>query len=692
MAKRSKRKMSPVEISREKTVPGSASVPARSPAIGWKVILQALILILAGLWIYASALQGTWLWDDDILVSGNLELHSWDGLAKIWFAKPVTDYWPVTWTVLWLEWHLWGNHPLGYHLVSLALHIADSFLIWRLLARLGLSWAWLGGLLFVIQPLAVESVAWISEIKNTLSLLFFLLSCDAWLDVDEGRKPGYWRSILYYLAAMLSKTSTVMLPVALLLYQWWKRDRITRRDVVRMIPYFAIAVLMGIVTIFCQNYKLEMGDDPMGGYFTRSIRAGTAVFFYLGKFILPTGLSTIYPRENFDVRSLLHLLTVPLLGVVILGLWVARKGWSRHVLFGLGFFLINLFPVLGFLKMSYLETSWVADHFIYLPMIGLIGLVVAGLKMIDRQLAAWGRPVWMGAIAVWCLLLAWGSHGYAGYYRNLETLWSHAVLHNPGSWKARNNYGIALQQEDRIPEAMEQFEAALKINPNLPQTHANLGNALMQVGQMPEAIEEFRESVRIKPDYAEGYYNIGDALMRTGHAAEAMEQFQQAVQIKPDYAEAHNNLGNALLQTGQAAEATEEFQKAVQIQPDYAEAHNNLGNALLQTGQTADAITQFQQAVQFKPDYAEAYYDLGDALMQAGRMPEAVEQFQQAIKLKPDFTEAHYNMGGALEMSGRTAEAMEQFEQALRIKPDYTDARNNLDRLKAMQSGAPASQ
>ena len=516
MAKRSKRKRAAQEIPEDPAPhqPEPAQVSNHPGNTGlWKIILQALVIVVAGLWAYWPALHGSWLWDDDILVADNFELRSWAGLGKIWFAAPTTDYWPLTWTVLWIEWHLWGNNPLGYHLVSLALHLASSLMIWRILSRLGLSWAWLGGFLFVIHPLAVESVAWISEIKNTLSLLFFLLSFGAWLDEDEGRKHGYLRSILYYLAAMLSKTSTVMLPLVLLLYQWWKRDRITGRDFKRMIPYFAIAALMGTITVFCQNYKLEMGADPMGGPFTRLIRAGTAVGFYLGKFVVPVDLVTIYPRENFSTDSLVHLLTVPLLAALLAGLWIARKGWGRHALFGLGFFLINLLPVLGFLKMSYLETSWAADHFAYLPMIGLIGLMVTALQGIDRQLARGARPLWLGAIGAWCLLLTWGSHGYAGLYLNLETLWGHTVLHNPHSWKARNNYGIALQQEDRMPEAIDQFEQALKINPDLPQTRSNLGNALLKTGRMDEAIAQFQQAVQTKSDYAEGYYEMGDAFM-----------------------------------------------------------------------------------------------------------------------------------------------------------------------------------
>ncbi len=216
-------------------------------------ILPALAIVAAALFIYAPALNGAWLWDDNLLIFSNARLHSLTGLGKIWFAAPTTDYWPLTWTLLWLEWHLWGDAQLGYHLVTLALHVASAFLIWRILARLGLRRGWIGALLFTVHPLAVESVAWISEIKNTLSLPLFLLAFEAWLDAEEKRPGAYPRSVALYLLAMLAKTSTVMLPLVLALYCWWKRDRITRAEWLRLVPYIAVALMLGAVTLHFQN-------------------------------------------------------------------------------------------------------------------------------------------------------------------------------------------------------------------------------------------------------------------------------------------------------------------------------------------------------------------------------------------------------------------------------------------------------
>ena len=388
------------------------------------VLLQATILVAVGLWIFSPAFNGDWIWDDSTLVKDNETLRSLPGLGRIWFAAPSTDYWPMTWTFLWIGWHLWGAHTLGYHLCSVALHLTSAFLIWRLLGKLGLRWGWLGGLVFAVHPLAVESVAWISEIKNTLSLPFFLLSLNAYIDADQGGKTrGCGRALLFYLLAMLCKSSVVMLPVVLLLYGWWRHGRITRLDVARMLPWFAIALALGGVTLYFQASHYTESDVVRDrGIITRLIGAGAAIFFYLGKFILPVDLLPIYPRWNLNPPSPSRVLTLPLLALTLAALWTKRKTWGRHALLGVGFFLINLLPVIGLCRMTWMNVSWVADHLVYLPMIGLIGCAVAGLEAMHRSASRAARPWLFAAITALIVLMAGESHGYAGMFVNIKTL------------------------------------------------------------------------------------------------------------------------------------------------------------------------------------------------------------------------------------------------------------------------------
>jgi tetratricopeptide (TPR) repeat protein len=717
MAKRSKKKRASPrnQPPKPKLAPQLAAsqeiLPAPPSPIRGRTLVQALVMVAATLWIYGPALHGAWLWDDDVLVTDNFSLRSLGGLGHIWFSSPLPD-WPLTSTMLWIEWHLWGNETLGYHLCSLALHICSGLLIWRVFNRLGLRLGWLGGLLFVIHPLAVESVAWISEIKNTLSLPFFLLSFDAWLDAEEKKPSGYLRSILYFLAAMLAKTSTVMLPLVILLYCWWKRGRVTRQEIKRVFPHFAVALVLGLVSVYFQNTKQDYDPVELGGFVTRSIGAGTALFFYLEKFILPIELLPIYPKWSLDPPSLLQALTIPALAGLLLGLWTQRKGWGRHALFGLGFFVLNLLPVLGLVKMQYLSISWVADHLVYLPIIGLIGLTVAGLGQIERQLPKFTRPYAIGTVAGVMALLAWESRSYASLFVNQETLWTYTLQHNPQAWEAHGNLGAILMQTGRLPEAEQQFEEALKIKPDILQVHNNLGVVMAQTGRTAKAVEQFDLALKINPYDVEAHNNLGLAMAQTGRMADAIKQYELALKINPDYALARINLGKAFLKEGQADEATVQFEWALKIDPnlneayynlgtilmqagrlpeaeqqfeqalkrnlDNAEAHYNLGVALMMTGSVPEALEQFEQAVKLNPYDAVAHNDLGIALKQTGRIPEAVEQFEQALKINPNYAKAHYNLGIALVLTGRVAEAIEQFEQAIKINPGYAKAHESL--------------
>ena len=479
-----------------KPIEAGGNFTTKLVSMHWKTVLQALVIVAAGLWIYWPALDGGWFWDDSELVAANSNLRSLQGLWQIWFAVPTNDYWPLTSTFVWIEWQLWGNKPLGYHLCSLALHISSGFLIWRLFNRLGLRWGWLGGFLFVIHPLAVESVAWVSEIKNTLSLPLFLLSFDAWLDAEE-KKSSDLRSVFFYLAAMLAKTSTVMLPLVLLLYCWWKRGRITRQELIQTIPYFFIAAVLGLYTVLLHGD--EQGVE-LGGFVTRLIGAGTAIFFYLGKFIFPATLMPVYPRWNLDTPSFLQVMALPTLVVLLFGFWTQRKGWGRHVLFGFGFFLLNLLPVVGLVRMTNDNVlPSVADHLCYIPPIGLIGLIVLGLEQLYGRLSLLPYLLSIGALAAVLAmgLLLWESNSYARLFSNQETFWTYNISHNPNALFAYYNLGNVLMKTGRYPEAIKQFEQVLKIGPDHPDPHNNLGVLFLRTGRYPEAIKQFEQALKI---------------------------------------------------------------------------------------------------------------------------------------------------------------------------------------------------
>ena len=692
MAKRLKKKISTPEVDCGKGAEGEEVLPGKSSGLPWRTIVQALVIAVAALWIYRPSLHGGWLWDDDFDITDNAITQSPTGLWSIWF-KPGSqvDYYPIKASVQWLQWHLWGMDTRGYHLTNVGLHILSALLVWRLLSKFGLRLAWVGGLIFAIHPVQVESVAWIAELKNTLSLPPFLLAMCFWIDYEEHRRDRDGELALgLFLVAMLCKTTMVMFPVAILLYAWWKRGRVGWNDVKASAPFFLISLVLGLITVrFQHHFALQQTVGPPGGIFSRLACAGLSLSFYFSKCFLPVELMPIYPKWAVDPPSLWQFFPWLVWGGAIYGLWTKRRTWGRHALLGLGFFLLFLAPFLGFKAISYMNFTWVMDHFLYLPIIGLIGLVVAALGAMDRQLPDTLRPYGIGLVAVALALLACESHSYAKMFINQETLWTYELRYNSDAYPAHNNLGKILLEEGRLSAAGEQFEETLRIYPDYAPAHNNLGNVLRETGRLSDAMEQYRQALRINPNYAEAHYNLGNALQQTGPLPEAMQQYEQALRIQPNYAEAHNNLGNILSQTGQLPEAVEQLEQALQIKPAYAEAHNNLGNTLLLMGRNSEAIEQFNEALQIKPDET-THYNLAGALLQAGRFDDAIGQYEQALQLKPDYAEAQNNLGAALLQEGRLLEAEEHFKQALRIRPDYADARGNLARLQALQNTPPA--
>ena len=639
-------------------------IPRRkNPALNWKIILQALIIVAAVLWIYWPAFHGGWLWDDDLYITDNPLVRDPARLWKAWFEPgSFIEYYPIQETVQWAQWQLWGMDTLGYHLTNVFLHILSALLVWRLLSKFGLRLAWLGGLIFAIHPVQVESVAWIAELKNALSLPPFLLAMCAWIDFEErGKARDYWQALGLFLVAMLCKITMAPFPLIILLNAWWKRGRIGWREVGTSLPFWLISLLLGFITIWAgQIYESHGHTDPnevlLGGLLSRLACAGLSLSFYFSKCFLPVHLMPIYPQWQVAFPTLDQFLPWPVLGGLIYWLWTKRLDWGRHALLGLGFFFILLAPFLGFKSISYMSFTWVMDHFLYLPIIGLIGLVVVALGQIEVLLPPSFRNVALFIAFSVTALMAFQSRDYAALYTDSETLWTYEVQNNPDAYLAQNNLGNALVKTGRISEGIDHFEASVRLQPNYAEAHNNMGIALFQMGQVPQAIEQFGQALQIRPEFAEAHSSLGIALQQTGHVPEAILQFEQALQIKPDYADAHNNLGNVLLQVGRMPEATEQYREALRLMPDNAKAHFNLGNALQQTGQLSEAIAQFDQALQIDPNYVEA----------------------------------HNNLGGTLLQAGHPQEAIDQFEQALRIDPTYAAARSNLAKLQAVQKSAPA--
>ena len=662
--------------------PGSA-VPRAGvdpPSGAWPWVLIFGVTLAA----YLPALRGGFLWDDLAHVT-RPDLQSLRGLGRIWFDVGATQqYYPFLHSAFWLEHRLWGDAPLGYHLLNILLHGSAACLLGVLLRRLAVPGAWLAALLFAVHPVAVESVAWISEQKNTLSAVLYLGAALAYLRFDRKRR---WSSYILasglFVLALLTKTVTATLPAALLVVFWWRRGRLAwRRDVFPLLPWLALGIAAGLFTAWVERFLIgAQGADftltPLG----RCLLAGRVVWFYLGKLLWPADLMFIYPRWNVDAAVWWqYLLPAGLLALASALMWLVRRQHgppARAVAAGFLIFAGTLFPAMGFVDVYPFVFSYVADHFQYFASMSLFALAAAGLTLAAETLRPGGAAraaFGAGGLLVAALgALTWRQ---CGIYRDARTLYQDTLARNPDCALAHNGLGeILLRDPRRLAEAIAHFETAIRLSPHDALSHNNLGSALARdPRRQPEAIAEYETALQILPDFAGAHNNLGVALERVpGRLPEAIAHLREAVEIEPDSAPMQDNLGVALARMpGRAAEATVHFEAAARLEPASADYQNNLGVALARTpGRTAEAISRLEAAVRLNPRSAEFHENLGSVLVNTpGRLPDAVAHFEAAGRLSPDSPKARDDLGNALALfPDRLPEAIQQLEEAVQLDP-----------------------
>jgi tetratricopeptide (TPR) repeat protein len=660
-----------------------------------------ILIILLTVLAYLPALSGKFIWDDDSWTTGIVGLlKDSHGLYSIW-CQPTAlqQYYPLSGTTFWLDYHLWGFHPLPYHVENLLLHIVSALLFWALLRRLQIPGAWLGGALFALHPVMVESVAWITERKNVLSLALYLGALLAYLRFAQGAASGqcpvtrtdsirprvtchgslfYFLAFVLFAGALLAKATAFSLPAVILVIGWWQRGRLQwRRDILPTLPFFVTSIGFCLGTAWLEkNHVGAKGAEWMLTFPERCLIAGRAFWFYLGKLVWPGQLCFVYPRWQVNTGIWWQWL-YPLTAVVTLvALWWGRGRIGRGPLAGVLIYVGTLFPVLGFMNAYFMKYSFVCDHWVYLSSLGLIALIAALVTRAVERLHS--KAMLYGFCAVILPVLGWLTWRQCGIYADIETLWRDTLVKNPGAWLAHNNLGVALWDRGKASEAIAHYQQALQFDPTYVQAYNNLGVAYKEEGKIDEAIKQYEQALRFNPDFPEAQFNLGVALEAADRENEAIDHYKEALRLKSDFFEARCALGGILIRQGRIQEAVEHYNEALKLQPDSAETHFQLGLALVQQGKREEAIGQWQQALILKPDYPEAEYNWGLALEQMDKSNDAIGHYEQALRLKSGFFEAHCNLGGILLRQGKIQEAIEQYSDAAKVQPGSVETQNSL--------------
>jgi protein O-mannosyl-transferase len=501
----------------------------------WPFALIALVFAVFSPLLYS----GQFFWDDYVLLVDNPLLGSSRGLYNLWFSTRTPDYFPLTSTSFWLEWPIWGMHAQGYHLTNILLHAASSLLLWRIFLRLHIPGALLIAALFAVHPVNVESVAWIAERKNTLSMFFASMSLLLYLRSTSRQSPAeYLASIACFLFALLAKTAVVMFPFLLLLLIWWKRRRITTHDILRTAPFFLLSLLLGLITIFFQYTRsisdIIVRDDPLS---SRLAIAGHAVWFYIAKVLCPIDITFNYPRWPIPAHGPLAFLPLVLLLSLFLLLWRIRPAFTA-----LAAYTLLLLPMLGLLNIFFMRYSLVSDHWQYHATPILLALIVATLLHLTRRLPR--RLITTAGIAV-VLLLAADSFTIARIYQSPESIWTDTLLHNPTAWLADAQLGEldltrARQNRAWFPAAIDHLRAVTLLQPDQSVGYTNLANAYVLAKRFDDALAAYTQALNAKSAGTDErsllHYNLGALYAQQHNYPLAESHITEALHLNPNRA------------------------------------------------------------------------------------------------------------------------------------------------------------
>ena len=547
-------------------------------ARAWPSLAALCVLVLVS--YLPAMLWGDFIWDDLVMI-GTPAVREATGLRQIWFSpreiEAEVHYWPLVYSTFWLQHKLWGFAPAGYHVVNVLLHLANTLLLWQLLRRLAVPGAWLAAAVFAVHPVHVESVAWVIELKDVLSALFYLSAALLWIRFEAEPRPSrYVATLALYVAGMLAKSVVMTLPVALLIRQWWQRGRITPTDLLRLGPFFLVGAGIMVADL---SFNRSQG---VGGFdysiIERGLIAGRALWFYLGKLFWPLDLGGIYPHWEVAAADPLGWAALAAAVGIVPTLWLLRRRIGRGPLAGVLFFGVTLAPTLGFVDYNFMLFTFVADRYQYLACIGIIPVVVGAAVHGVRAIGDAHRvrhTALKGALVVSLLaVLATLTWQQASLYRDGITFFNYVISRNPQARHAHLNLGNALLKWNYLEESLDPYRVAMEQLPDDYKPHFGAGLALYQLDRLDEAEEAFRRALELNPFHGRSHAGFGRVRLAQERYEEALLFAETAIKLDPKNAEGWAYQGIALHHLGRVEEALDSLDHALAIDPNMQEARD----------------------------------------------------------------------------------------------------------------------
>jgi tetratricopeptide (TPR) repeat protein len=542
---------------------------------------------------FFPALNAGFVWDDYTYIIRSDLIHAADGLSRIWFTREPVDFWPLSNTLFFFEWRLWGENPTAYHIVNLLFHFANSCLILLILRRMKFGYAWFTALLFSIHPLAVDAAVWIIQTKTTVATFFALLSCLEFLNFRQTGKWTSWvLSLLAFTASLLTKTSYLALPFLLMIFDSHKAERPYWRRILDLIPFFSIALVIGLIaSSWYPDIHLHLTGHR--GFGESVADAGYLILFYASKIIFPYPLSFAYGDWS-DLPSLWVRYTALMTCVLLLVL--AGLSRDKTGLKNLAAFAVLMFPVLGFFEIFFMRYSFAADHWQYPAYAVVIGAVVS---QVNRYRFPFPRA--LGAVI--CIVSIALTFDRSMAYRDEETVWRDVLTKVPASALAHNNLGNLLMNQGKEEEAKEQYMSVLSRNPDDVEANISLGGYFLNRSQPGMSIPYLQKAIRQNPDSAEGFFNLGLAYAQLNEYSQAIPFYEMAIKLKPTFVPARNGLGISLANTKQTSAARTVYEAALRLEPENGQVHFNLGSLLDGIGEHELALFHFREAERLLPNH-----------------------------------------------------------------------------------------